>query len=452
MNKIFTTKFAKGLFLAAVATLGFTAQATAATWHAFNVQVVKAGEGKVYAEEKGKTALDDVTDWQDSYNLKYAQKAEQGNGSFYVYAQPADGWLFAGFRRAALYMGLIVPTGDFIAGNPAKVDVVSTLTDTDDNQKSDSTAAAALIPEEPNNYYQAVFTHVFGAPAKGFENYGTVTTTPIINNIGDEVTITAAPKEGTEHPNTKFAYWTLNGVQLATTDSVLTIIVNDTARYEAHFTSDDVMDLNFGEGAFKYIDPTDNYNIRIPEGYQILQFLADSLKTNRDDATQNIMNPRSLKRTIGAGDPAIVYGKGRVVFERSATSWGSPNKALLNKWSGEGLNTASLSTDSTYYLLNEAELTLDKVVGDIPANIIYIALPNSAWNGEMESNAAQSLTAAPEKIYLTNRSFVTTGIEGVETVKPVRGGIYTIDGMKVNSMKENGVYIFDGKKVIYQKK
>ena len=452
MKRNLTFLGAKQLLLALVALFGFTAPAQAGdTWYAYyaQLQAYPSGAGQVYAtpdfiEESA------VPQWTGETELEMVSTA----GGYNAYAKPAEGWLFAGFSSAYFDETGQPVFDDYVIekANPGYLSLLSEITDNpsgDESIQSDSTVVAAMMPLEYNNVHYALFTRVLAQYAPGQDVLGQISVSPVCNNIGDEVTLSAEAVDDEMFPNTKFEKWTLNG-QTVSTEPTFTITVTDTARYVAHFTSDAAETIDFGTGKFLHIYPGDNTDISIPENVKVWQFFADSLNTS-GGAAASYMPQMEAGYNIMAGQASILYGKGQATLVKITNEYAYPDERLLNRWSGEGVEVATLATTHTYYTLDESLPVLRKAEGRIPANVVYVALPDSAWNGQMEANPGQALTAAPQVIFLSKQAAENgeTAIRSLEAQGvATRQGIYTLDGRKAQAMDRKAIYILDGRKVI----
>lgn len=451
MKRTITHDFSARLLLAVVTFLGWVAQSHAGSvWYAYyaKLQAYPSGAGQVYASDDYTLPPSAITAWSDETEFQTVSQS----GIYYAYAKPADGWLLAGFSYATFDDTESPVFNDSIAatGNPASISLTSMITDDPSGETSDSMTVAAMMPLEPNNLSYALFTHVLAEYASGQESLGTLKVTPMCNNIGDRVTLSAIPAPETEHANTKFDHWSLNG-KTVSTEPTLTVSVTDTARYIAHFTSDDAETIDFGQGSYRYYYPGDSTDISVPGNIAVLKFFADSLQTPRNAAAGTQMTPFVAGYNLNAGDPVIIYGKGKATLVKTFNASPYPTESLLNRWSGEGVSTDTLDKTHTYYTFDEGHAVLRKTTGTIAPRLVYVALPDSAWNGEMRLNSSYALTTAPDIIYLSNQDAVTNSINHLPTISSaVAHGLYTIDGRRVDAMTRNGIYVFDGRKVVYR--
>lgn len=418
------------------------------TWYAYYAQLnaYPTGAGQVYLSPDYDLDPAAITDWKDVDEKEFVALSGDING----YAKPAAGWILAGFSEATFDENGENPTFSeeiVVRGNPGALTVPSTVTDdAAGTGESDSTTVSGMMPLDPNGVFYAIFTHVVAEVAAGQDLLGEVEISKVSNNIGDQVTLTATP--GSDYPNTKFEKWTLGG-QTVSTSATLQVTVQDTARYVAHFTSDAAETIDFGEGKYMMLYPGDNTNISIPSNVQTLTFVADSMHLASVDGKNTYAQPLVAGYNIMAGDPVIVYGEGEATLVREETDEAYPNEASLNHWAAEATPVASLPVGYAYYTFDTASATLhlQEAGATIAAGQVYVAVPDTCY---------KSLASAPAIIYLSPEAAVTNGIGGVAAAptaaKAATKGIYTLDGRRVEAMRESGVYVFDGRKVVYRKK
>lgn len=413
-----------------------------------DLEAYPTGAGKVYASQEEVADPSEITSWADQTEMKIVGTSAQ----YYAYAQPADGWIHVGFSTADFDADKEPVFNDYVThtGNPAVISLQSAITDDPEGQNSDSLTVLAKMPIQYNNVHYALFTHVAAQYAPGQNELGTISVTPLCNDIGDEVTLSAEAATDGTHPNARFDRWTLNG-QTVSTDPELTITVTDTAHYVAHFTADDATIIDFGNGSYRFFYPGEDADVTIPENVSLVQFLPDSFVIARPSDFQSAMGVYTSSYNVSAGTPALLYGVGEATIIASPYGATPVNPSLLNRWSGSGVSTADLDLLHHYYTFDDATLTLNKVEGNIEPNTVYVALPDTTWSGKTDPTTGRRLSEAPEVIYLSNAQPVATSIGRPHTTATQPRGIYTLDGRRVSTMSDEGVYIIDGRKIIYRK-
>ncbi len=453
---IFTSSLKK---VALVAVAAFSAlQANAgATFYGHRTEITKVGEGTVYANTDNSAVPTDA-DYKDNITLEFVSTSSNAYG----WAKPAEGWLFGGWLAGVWDEN--AEAFDFENGYITALDAYAAflsldngVTDDPTGENSDSLAVVGLLASQlyPTSGIQAVFTHVVAEVADGHSRLGTAAVSPLYNQIGDKVTVTAEPSE--DHANCQFAYWELNGQQVSTEASI-EITVSDTARYIAHFTSDDATEYDFGYGKIMTIYPGDDTDIFLPSYITSFFVTSDSVNVKSVEGDDNTYNPYTANYMLSAGNAYLLYGKGKAMFVRSHSDYPYVDDSNLNRWSYDGVKVDTLSTDYHYYSFDAAEQSFSLLADDatIGANEVYLALPDTVWNDQKQENAV-GLASAPKTIYISKKFDVNGQEDGISTPmlnaqSAGRKGIYTLGGQKVAAMKEEGVYIYDGKKVIYRKK
>lgn len=422
------------------------------TWYAYYGQLNAwpTGAGEVYLSQDNQVAADQIQ-WGAQSETKFVSTV----GSVYGFAKPAEGWILAGFSQAKFDENDQPVFNDSIAttANPGYLTVNNTVTDDPSGQGgSDSATVAGLMPLDPNGVFRALFTHVVARAANGQDELGTVRVSPVCNNIGDNVTLTATPSA--DFANTKFDRWTLNG-QTVSTDATMQVAVTDTARYVAHFTSDDAETIDFGEGRLLMYYPGDATDVSIPTNVETWAFKADSMRLKSVDGNDNCTNPSTGGFNIPAANPFFVYGKGEATLVRRPAATPNVDPTSLNRWAATEVNVDTLDKLHSYYTLDVKNRVLKLAPAGtvLQPRTVYMALPDSVWDGSKQIDPVK-LDAAPAMIYLSKGADVPNAISALaaDKKKAVRRGIYTLDGRKVEAMKETGIYVFDGRKVAYRKK
>lgn len=437
--------FTKRFVLALVAVVSFAVNANAgSTFYAYYDKLVSypTGAGTVYATTEYSTTPTD-----DQYASEQEWKQVSTAGSYYAFAKPTAGWLFASISAATPEVDANgEPTGNFVysdsivaTGNPAYVELSSNITDDAQGEKSDSSTVAGMMPLDPITQHYAIFTHVIPElyPGQG-ATMGAVKIDKVSNNIGDQVTMTATPAKGAT-----FEKWMLskNGeFSDVSTDATLTITVSDTAHYVAKFTAPFAEDVDFGNGECRFYYPGDSTDITIPKTFRTISFQANNL-------TKDSLKKFTATYQMPAGNACILYGKGKGTLVSVHNDYPYADRNSLNRWSGDaGVKVDTLDKSHAYYTFDLKTAVLSHTTGTIDAKQTYVAVPDTAL-----TKVGYTVETAPATL-LTGATDVTAGIEGIHVVKQVAPGIYTIDGRRLDAMRQNGLYIVDGKKVLFRKK
>ena len=441
----------KKLLLVAVVSLMSTVRVSASTDEGFynywvHLGTYPTGAGKVYAEIKDGSVVAEDADFRtpaESVEVKYMKK-DLSTQSFDAYAQPADGWIVAGFT-----LGTRNDDGTFTAKpdtlinkkNPASISPKSTISD------KDSLTAISIFPIEADTAYFAVFTHVKPNLKDGHENFGSVSIDKISNDIGDKVTLTATPREDA---NAQFAYWVESSTGKKLTDNPLTVDVTKAEEYFAYFESDLMETITFPEGGGWLPYHTDCY-VLFPDvkSFKVMVFNNEGVTkfdNNGKEAIACVPDDTGYFAGTFAGTQ-LLYGEGTQVAKRSPENT-DPNTWSVNflRWSGdEGVKTDTLPTGHHYYTFDVNSEVFNIVGANIAAKQVYMAMPDSC---------VEALTPGsfPEVIY-TKTDGSQTGIASLKADPTMKSkGVYTLDGRRIDAMDQKGIYIFDGKKVLYRKK
>lgn len=421
------------------------------------LQAYPTGAGKVYAEEPaGSTTSDDeasdlYADMKtpaEAVDVKFILSGSSSNATYTAYALPTEGWILAGFSVAT-----VVNDGefdDFVFNddivnydNPAQMDIASTTSE-DSEEKAEGS-----FPFFSEALHYALFTHVAPVIATGQSSLGTVKSSKVCNEIGDNVTLTATPNDET---TTQFDYWLNKSTGEKIPTNPLTINnISGTAYYEAHFKSTQAIDIKFPEeGGYKVV--------YFPKGYDMpdkvvneLQFSFADISNNSlhptDDASGYYLDSYEYSQSLYGNEPHILYGKGTMTFVANDSYDVDSYSSNILKWSGEnGCNVKDMTIANKYYRVDienqQFHLLADDAV--IEPNTAYLALP-------IETYKAYDLQDAPEDIYWFNQEGDPTGIEAIQAGKLEKAaaqGIYTLDGKKLDKISGRGLYIINGKKVL----
>ncbi|MBQ6965519.1 MAG: DUF4105 domain-containing protein [Bacteroidaceae bacterium] len=454
MKKIFTSLSSRRMMLTAavVFTSALNALAGGEDWYAYKVQMdaYPTGAGVVYA---------DTLEFYDESEIKYAESIDleltTTKTTLYGYAKPNDGWQFIGFAKDQVdeegnvvrVDEVTVGVSDYLPFSILSLDngVGSTHYDetTGTEVSDDSLTVSALMPLEPNNYFRALFTHVYAKVDDYQKAMGSVSIDKLINNIGDQLQLTATPASEFN----EFVNWTVDGEVVSNAPTV-TVDVKGVATYEAHFSDSRTVTLHFPEeGGFIEWYSIYDYDLNYQaEAYS--PFIYDGSENNYivEDGGVPALSVISSGYAVMGKVPAILYGYGDVTINPSSpVEAEEPYSTTLFKWSGEdGIDLGDLSQENDkYYTFDTATGDFSLVTsGTIAANKVYMQLPDSLVAPEM---------GTPETLTLINSDITGISSPAVEKAT-VKGGIYDLMGRRLDAIRQEGIYIVDGKKVIYRKK
>lgn len=412
-----------------------------------NLSAYPSGAGSVYVDME---ANDDciLTDAMDEPLSDMKTPAENievkfiyngfNSQSFPAVATPNEGWIFAGYSACTKDVDGTHLFNDKIISRAEKSDISMNSKISD----KDLSTAQSNFPISPDTTFYALFTHVAVDVCTGQDSLGTAKISKVCNDINDEVTLTATPKNA-EH--TQFDYWIKKETGEKINTNPLTLIVADTAHYQAHFTSDLAQTINFPEeGGYAMIYSDKAF--MVPSNASICNFNYSTLDSLRYNTDKKIFyqEPFISGYQGYAHEPYIMQGYGEVTLFLTDESENSSSANLL-AWSGENeINISELPVTKHYYSVNfdKQQFELLQKNAKVPAKTIYLALPNERYE-------VYEVTEAPAIIYWNNPD-PSTGIVSVQqnVAKTAPKGIYNIQGQKVAKMTGNGLYIVNGKKVI----
>ena len=412
-----------------------------------NLSAYPSGAGSVYVDME---ANDDciLTDAMDEPLSDMKTPAENievkfiyngfNSQSFPAVATPNEGWIFAGYSACTKDVDGTHLFNDKIISRAEKSNISMNSKISD----KDLSTAQSNFPISPDTTFYALFTHVAVDVCTGQDSLGTAKISKVCNDINDEVTLTATPKNA-EH--TQFDYWIKKETGEKITTNPLTFIVADTAHYQAHFTSDLAQTINFPEGGgYKMIYSDKAF--MVPSNASICNFnysSSDSLRYNTDKKIF-YQEPFISGYQGLAHEPYIMQGYGEVTLFLTEEGESLSSENLL-AWSGESeINISEFTVTKHYYSVNfdKQQFELLPENAKVPAKTIYLALPNERYE-------VYGVTEAPAIIYWNNPD-TSTGIVSVQqnVAKTAPKGIYNIQGQKVAKTTGNGLYIVNGKKVI----
>ena len=436
----------KAFAILAMLTVAGNAMASS-TFYAYYAQVNAAPEGKgtVYATYDVQAEAPTPDMYKSSSEVQFTAMY----GNVYIYAQPADGYQLAGVSTATFNeAGEAIYNEDNIT---VPGETYTTMYADSEISGEEEAAVAAMMPMDPNNVYYALFTRVVAKPANEQMNrLGGTAISKVTNDNGDVITLTATPHYD---ESTKFAYWIKKSTGEKITENPLTITVDGMETYEAYFTSDLRVDLDFGaEESYKVW-----YNDRdaFIGDVKTLNFGTNSEWTTYMYDTLNVENNLrySFFETYEAGYMAsgktayLLYGQGVQTIIKDTTAVNSEETTIpesILKYAQTATNVAELPVSAKYYNVNIAErtLTLMDANAAIAEGTLYAAVPVEYLVEGYE---------APATIYwsadeVVGQEPVATSINSIKVTEAA--AIYSLDGKKLAKVTKPGVYVVNGKAVI----
>ena len=409
-------KMAKRLSLLAVLVCStVVASAGEMSYHYYyaKMQALPTGKGLVYADTVSTT----TPSYQDSQDFKFMENSSNQDPSvtFYGWAQPAEGYLLAGWSADG-----------------------ETLTTTDDTQpfamvvraktegKDEGLDLPSFYPLEPDSTYYAMFARVVTRYVVGEEGLGGIETSKILNDLGDEISLTAVPN----YNNVKFAYWK-NSKGETFTDNPLTLTVNGAETYRAYFDCDSTTRFSFPEGGgyVLFSSPRAAYLAGDMEGCVIMP----------DYVTDGNVDLYRYGFSVNANQGYLLYGEGECTISYYDDPYESfVENDLLIASGPEGTSLDTLDTNGKSYFVFQNGQFVRATTGFVEPNTAYLAIPDSC-----------GVTA---DLLTINGGSLPTDIRNVKadaTVKTVKG-IYDLSGRALAAPKKNSVVIIDGKKVLFR--
>ena len=383
------------------------------------------GAGKVYIDKNSVEVGDDQ--WTDEMEIQFTGITS----SYKAYNKPADGYRFAGWTRKAVDVpGTTIANTDIFATDDY-IDFVSEILSENSEEE-----AKGMMPLEPNDVIYGIFTHVTVTYAENHQYLGSATINKVCNEMGDEVTLTAAPD--TEFDATaRFDYWVKESTGERVYDNPLTVAVAGSENYEAHFKGDKGLVLDFPEeGGYKLW-----YDRRVVEGHQfpsnIFHCAISLVDSIHDDGLRHTYAPvENLSHYIWEGQHlAILYGRG------------SGLAVMGDEQEVDENNNAQRATEDTryedlpvgfyYYAVDIKGRRFVKIAegSTVAAGTDYVRFPASAFMEGAE---------VPEVLLWSLEAVTAIGdIDAKEAYDD--GRTYDINGMEMRRIGK-GIYILNGKK------
>lgn len=416
------------------------------------VEAYPTGAGKVYAEAPTTATVETEDEMSDMYtnmgtpaesiDVKFMDYLYSTNTYANFYAVPNDGWIVAGFSKAKEVVDddgevtFVFSDSLYSSDNPAYTYMEAAFSN------EDETTAKASFPLSPSCKYYAIFTHVKPAVAHGLDSLGTVSISKVCNNIGDNVLLTATPSE---YRHATFTHWINKTTGEKFTDNPLEVSnIQDTAVYEAYFTSDSLVYVQFPEegGYLLFDNAGQGYTMPNDGCYDLTWYdygVNNPLNLGKDSVSI-YCSPSTLYKYCYQG-AHIIYGKGTQPFIKD----GSVFEASSSQIGYSGKDGLSLDTLARYkfYTINTEKEQFELVTSETIAPETYYYYVSADWFANL------NLIDIPSVIYWYDPS-ETAGVETIKaanTVKAAKKGIYTLDGKAVKTPSK-GLYIIDGKKVV----
>lgn len=193
---------------------------------------------------------------------------------------------------------------------------------------------------------------------------------------------------------------------------------------------EDVVTLEMPTGYFYFDDDTDNYNTALCETYYIDGTGIDNIIC--EPANGSIVD--SLQTiTITYVDETVIADNAQSYA--SLTVYNSANQYVASAGMYQHTIAATPETNQAVITLNVMLKEKDTYTFSLPGNAFFL--------GE-----DQRLSTIQRFSFTVDPDYVPTSLEAIESAAPVKAGIYTLDGRKVEKAGK-GIFVVDGKIVKY---
>ena len=388
------------------------------------METLPTGKGLVYAN------VDSVEpDYQESQAYMFMSQlyVSDPTAAMNVWVKPADGYLFAGWSADGVTLTESTPSlcASWDGNSSFQLSI-----DAKTEGHVEGIDDPMFYPFEPDSTYYAMFARVVTRYVPGEEELGKVEISKVLNEVGDEVTLTATPNTG----NCRFAYWT-NSLGEQITDNPLTLTVDGPEAYTVHFDCDSAYRFTFPEegGYILWSAPQAAY---IPDCMSAFSVVPEGVSDGNVDLFEGFYS-------VNANQGYLLYGKGEntiTFYEDEYESF--MENALLISSGADGVSIDTLSTKGKSYFLYQGGRFVRATEGFVEPWTAYLAVPDTC-----------NVTA---DVLTINGGSLETGIEDVKAdakKAPAKvQGVYDLAGRRLMAPGKDGIYIIDGKKVLYRKK
>lgn len=399
------------------------------------------GAGLIYAAKEAADPRDENLEWADEMEVKYVYESLTNQADFYVIAKPADGWLFYGLSTAVDNGEGWVPatdeSGNIVLSNtsyPARFTPESSYSA--DTRKD----CEKLAPSKPEACAYAIFSHVIPRVGTGQTSLGSVGSSKTVNNVGDEVTLTATPANET----VTFLHWKKASTGELITDNPLTLTVEGAEEYTAYFESPLSHYYNLPEGG--YIQwYNDNYSILDCNGTVGYVNTTDEALNLTEDDKFYLMDPDNGTPKLYPETPVLLWLKGEVTIIEypSYNAWFTP-KPSCARWTGEEpVAVSTLTPDECYYYTVDTAHRRFTIVSDVEntvllAGTLYLEFLKDNFDEEEPYQIIYFDMDAAQQSY--------TGIAQTKPSAPQDGRRFTIGGLQVREAAPGTIVIQNGRK------
>ncbi len=329
--------------------------------------------------------------YEKESDCKYSQYYYMGYASktFYFYAQPADGYVFLGWKRldnnywVELETNPAASVKDFLADEfESNDEIYSAYLET--TQYSDK-ETDENYSKYPDHTYVAVFGYFGLKYVPGQEAMGTMYVEEPEVEIGGSTQVEATPAEGAE-----FLYWVDEEGNTVSDENPYTVEVTRSGFLCPVFSAPDYLTVDFGKGSYKLMSNS-KYTMYVPSGccFYMLTPLVENTYVYGDevykytvcynhfaDSTAHVVGAYDRSYALFQGNAGLFYGKGLASFRMEVTE--NPSVITENMLKATGTDTvdiAKLSHEGVKYYVFDGK---DKFVqtGDavLPPDSAYLAI------------------------------------------------------------------------------
>jgi len=409
-----------------------------------------SGAGKIYVQKDKLEDPSEITEWDEYQEATYVG-SQISAADFFCYTQPANGWIQYGVVEGVResedddWVPETDENGMLVIKNEESV---LRYTASSTFSADDEATCVANAPLFPEHCCFVVFSHVVPRLGTGMKNLGSVSTSKSINDIGDEVQLTATPKEGTTNT---FLYWKRKSDGQKFTDNPLTVKVEKAEEYIAYFQAENATYFDCPDGEYILWYNQDYAGLYFGESEYNCRSFQEKEYANTEEGVGYFTNTTgsSGSASLYPAIPQIIYLKGDAlaIIEPSLTPWYASTVSCM-QYAEESLQVSELPIGFVYYNVNMKERCFTVMPAsqtEIPAGSYYLKIDEAyMWNApEKDPVIYWDEEAALKNEY--KGSDDEDGLTKVELEKAV-SGVYNLGGIPLKAIPSRGVYIIDGKK------
>lgn len=447
-----STLSTKALTLLAAALYCFAAQAADNKFYYFyeEFHTMPTGAGKVYVSKDKLDEPETITEWDEYQEATYVG-SQISSADFYCYTQPAAGWIPYGVVEGVRESEEDDWRPETNEDGSLKIKNDESLlryTASSTYSADDEATCIANAPLLPEHCCFVVFSHVVPRMAAGMSQLGSVSSSKSINDIGDEVQLTATPKEGT----TAFLYWKRKSDGQKLTDNPLTVTVEKAEEYVAYFKGENTTFFDCPDGEYILWYNPDYASLYYGENEYNARTFKEAEYANTEDGIGYFTNATgsSGSASLIPGIPHILWLKGEaLVIPQPLLNPFYTDVQSCMKYTEEALPVSELPVGYAYYNVNMQQqcfTLMPETQTVIPANSYYLQLDEAyMWNAPVKD----PVIYWDEEAALKNEYKGEDDADGLTKVEIENAvsGVYSIGGIPLKAIPNRGIYIIDGKKI-----